>query len=451
MRNVKTILLFTAFCSTVSILRCEKSDKDNESESEFFVATNEWKPIKKDQAIPRGLHVRMNLNTGEREAKLIDPNEQVDKNKGLSHVSQPDNINLSWEDLKDVLYKMEEKNIPPLPDNQEDIDRVKKKFRSYFELKKELGDVNMDMKTEIEVIGQLIEEYKDLTGRRHEGHVDKKELEHEEGLLSHLEYLLHQTDNANYFMKSNGIKEVVFTSLNSTSWRVRYEAAKLFGSAVQSNPKVQIGALENGAIPVLLRTLVLDSHPKVKSGALYGLSCLIRWFPLAQGQFLDNGGLKALVKQFDSDTSDQLKIQVKALNLINDLIVEIQHSESQKEDMSQKSSFEQAQAKELERQQKSLRLKERLIEEGWCEALINVLLRHPDDFELVELVATSMINIAKPCAPTFYQHGPFLVSMAEKLKNLIGQEDQDYMWIHALFIKLSQLMTRKNDELLSNH
>jgi nucleotide exchange factor SIL1 len=30
------------------------------------------------QAIPRGLHVRLNLETGEREAKLLDKNERTD-------------------------------------------------------------------------------------------------------------------------------------------------------------------------------------------------------------------------------------------------------------------------------------------------------------------------------------------------------------------------------------
>jgi hypothetical protein len=30
------------------------------------------------QAIPRGLHVRLNLETGEREAKLLDENERTD-------------------------------------------------------------------------------------------------------------------------------------------------------------------------------------------------------------------------------------------------------------------------------------------------------------------------------------------------------------------------------------
>ena len=38
-----------------------------------FVATNEWQEIKEGQSVPAGLHYRMNLETGKKEAKIIDP------------------------------------------------------------------------------------------------------------------------------------------------------------------------------------------------------------------------------------------------------------------------------------------------------------------------------------------------------------------------------------------
>ena len=52
------------------------------------------------QAIPRGLHVRLNLETGEREAKLLDENERTD----LTLV--PDDVHgrqFSQEDLQAAL------------------------------------------------------------------------------------------------------------------------------------------------------------------------------------------------------------------------------------------------------------------------------------------------------------------------------------------------------------
>jgi hypothetical protein len=51
-----------------------------------FVPTNQWQKVGKNQAIPRGLHVRMNFETGEREAKLLDPEliEQLDQKMAIN-------------------------------------------------------------------------------------------------------------------------------------------------------------------------------------------------------------------------------------------------------------------------------------------------------------------------------------------------------------------------------
>ena len=42
-----------------------------EASKEIFVATNEWQEIKPGQAIPQGLHVRMDMQTGKKEARLM--------------------------------------------------------------------------------------------------------------------------------------------------------------------------------------------------------------------------------------------------------------------------------------------------------------------------------------------------------------------------------------------
>jgi nucleotide exchange factor SIL1 len=41
-----------------------------------FEATNNWQPVEQDEQLPPGLHVRLNVNTGQREAKLMDPNDK---------------------------------------------------------------------------------------------------------------------------------------------------------------------------------------------------------------------------------------------------------------------------------------------------------------------------------------------------------------------------------------
>ena len=57
--------------------------EDEESvpeEANIFEPTSEWKVVEKGQYIPSGLHVRMNLQTGLKEAKLLEENEVVEVN-----------------------------------------------------------------------------------------------------------------------------------------------------------------------------------------------------------------------------------------------------------------------------------------------------------------------------------------------------------------------------------
>lgn len=46
-----------------------------QDDGEVFVPTTEWQTVKEGQHIPAGLHVRMNLQTGLKEAKLLDESE----------------------------------------------------------------------------------------------------------------------------------------------------------------------------------------------------------------------------------------------------------------------------------------------------------------------------------------------------------------------------------------
>ena len=60
--------------------KVEEATVAEEPPRERFVATNEWQEIKPGQAIPQGLHVRMDMQTGKKEARLmqvqIEPNIQ---------------------------------------------------------------------------------------------------------------------------------------------------------------------------------------------------------------------------------------------------------------------------------------------------------------------------------------------------------------------------------------
>ena len=63
------------------------NDEVEEIDPEPFIPTHEWQVVKENQAIPAGLHVRMNFQTHVKEAKLMDEDESSNK-KQLSDVNK---------------------------------------------------------------------------------------------------------------------------------------------------------------------------------------------------------------------------------------------------------------------------------------------------------------------------------------------------------------------------
>ena len=52
---------------------------ENNENPEPFIPTHEWQVVKENQAIPAGLHVRMNIQTGIKEAKILEDDKKVKK------------------------------------------------------------------------------------------------------------------------------------------------------------------------------------------------------------------------------------------------------------------------------------------------------------------------------------------------------------------------------------
>ena len=89
-----------------------------------------------------------------------------------------------------------------------------------------------------------------------------------------------------------------------------------------SNPKVQISAIENGAIQSMLRILSTELSFTVRKKTMYALSSLLRHFPYAQKKFLELGGLASLKKLFEDNGIEAEQLQVRAVTLMYDLVTE---------------------------------------------------------------------------------------------------------------------------------
>ncbi|XP_069698478.1 nucleotide exchange factor SIL1 [Periplaneta americana] len=404
----------------------ETPEEDTEN-TDIFKATHEWQTIKEGQAIPRGLHVRLNLQTGQREAKLMDDSEHTDV------VSVPEEKEITPEEIKAALKNFKgEETVASL----EDIERVKNNFRSYETLKKEFEALDLDVKTDLELMDELLHRFKSAT--------DEQEILN---ILTDLEYLVHQFDNAREFARIGGLTDVVLPSLNATSAAIRAEAIRLLGSAVQSNSAVQIAALESGSIGSLLRVLALDRDSVVRSRTIYALSCLVRRFPTALIKLVGEGGLAVLASLFQSEAQDDLKLQVKVVTLLHDLVLEVKEAE----EALKKAPTNVPQYPELQerhRQYGAVALTRLLVDEGWCTRLPRLLYATPsstqradrrDDLssavtkdlpvrpehDVVEKVVAAMLALVDDCSERFQDAREVLIGLKSWYQELAAREELD--------------------------
>lgn len=400
---------------------------------EPFIPTNEWQTVKPGQAIPRGLHVRLNIQTGEREARLLQDEKKTDQNKPANNIdegmTEVGDQKYTLDELKQVVKAMKPEKVHPA-----DMEKLRKEnnFRSYEELKSDFESLNAAIKTDFQIITELVHQFHKVSAA--EGDISD--------LLTQLEYHLHQIDNAMLFCDL-GAMPVLLRCLNNTQEQVRSEAALTLGSALQSNPKVQVAAIENGAMHELLRVLAIDSSMTVRKRSMYALSTMIRHFPFAQKKFLEQGGLSVLAKIFDNKLAHSL--QVRAVTLLADLVKEKSlHTEH--------SNLDDATHKERLRQYQEVGLQEAMVETGWCRLILSLLTL--PDHDSREKVMVAMETVLPVCRHDFQEALPALKSLQEEYRQLEREEradgDGDGVYFQGLLSmagKLSERLTVTRDEL----
>ncbi len=70
---------------TASVLLLSISAMVQGQDEDVFQATNDWQEIREGQKVPSGLHYRMNLETGKKEARLLSE-EDSGKGKFVEHL-----------------------------------------------------------------------------------------------------------------------------------------------------------------------------------------------------------------------------------------------------------------------------------------------------------------------------------------------------------------------------
>ncbi|XP_062443133.1 nucleotide exchange factor SIL1 isoform X2 [Rhea pennata] len=323
-----------------------------------FFGTYDWNvanemAVFKGQAVPAGSHVRLNLQTGEREAKLSDSENgksdmREEKRRKRLGKMDIDSNSFTSQELKEALAKMKESEKTERMAREEE---VRKKFRPIEELKEEFEKLNVKLETDYEIMVKLISKFNSSAST----------LDEKVAALYDLEYYVHQVDNAKDFLSLGGL-QLVINALNSTEAILKEHAAFVLGAALSSNPKVQIEAIEGGALQKLLVILATEQPLAVKKKALFALSSMLRHFPYAQQQFLKLGGLQVLRNLFREKGMEALYIRV--VTLLYDLIMEkMLLEDSQNGD----------QLEEKIQQYRQVKLVPAVVEQDWCVIVSNLL------------------------------------------------------------------------------
>ncbi|XP_036404036.1 nucleotide exchange factor SIL1 isoform X1 [Megalops cyprinoides] len=336
-------------------------DEVDPEDLEVFQPTNQWQTLRPGQAVPAGSHVRLNLQTGQREVKLGEEGTlrywSDGKRQGMVNTQA---TSFTAQELKKALKKFKEEGVEPSDKDQEKREaELRAQYRPIEELKKDMAQLDMLVETDFQVMTRLIAKFNHSSAT----------VEERVAALLDLEYLVHQVDNAQDLVSMGGLKLVIDT-LNSTDPRLQESAAFVLGSAVSSNPRVQVEAVEGGALQKLLTLLATERPMSVKKKLLFAVGSLLRHFPFAQGHFLKLGGVQVLGDLFRAAGGGPLRVRV--VTLLYDMIIE-------KELISQAGldPIPDASHQERLRQYAQISLLPLLAEQGWC-GLVPELLASPE-------------------------------------------------------------------------
>ncbi|XP_053735001.1 nucleotide exchange factor SIL1 [Synchiropus splendidus] len=320
--------------------------RGDEEELEVLQPTQTWQTLQPGQAVPAGSHVRLNLQTGQREVRMGE--EQLKYwNPEHEKTEESGGSLYSSDELKKIMKKIKEDLSPAeyTSHNQ---------FRPLEELKKDMAQLDMLVETDVQILRRLLNHFNSSS----------TSTEQRLNILEELEYMVHQVDNAQSLCMMGGL-QLILNCLNSSDSRLQEYSAFVLGSALASNPAVQVKAMESGALTSLL-TALATAHPfSVKKKVLFAVASLLRHFPYAQQHFLSHGGLQVMSTVFRADSRGPLRARI--ITIIHDMIRE-------KELVSQELESHQ---QERIRQYSGVSLLELLLEEGWC-SVVPQLLESPE-------------------------------------------------------------------------
>ncbi|XP_040904655.1 nucleotide exchange factor SIL1 [Toxotes jaculatrix] len=369
-------------------------EKEEMGNLEVLQPTEQWQTLKPGQAVPAGSHVRLNLQTGQREVRLGE--EQLKYWTQEHREGEETQSSFSPDELKKAMKKIKEDLNP---------ESVASEYRPLEELKRDMAQLDLLVETDVQIMRRLLDQFNS----------SNTTTEQRLSILLELEYLVHQVDNAQTLCSMGGL-QFILGGLNSSDFRLQESSAFVLGSALASNPVVQVKAVESGALQTLLTILATAQPLSVKKKVLFAVASLLRHFPYAQHNFLSHGGLQVLSELFRADGGGVLRTRI--VTMLYDMI-------SEKELISQAGLDPVLDASHEERVQQysKVSLEEELLEKGWCNMVPQLLESTEHDYR--EKALRALLAMAPTCVDQYRSDGSllgFLLSLRDQYQEMVQSE-----------------------------
>ncbi|CAG8448235.1 2144_t:CDS:2 [Ambispora gerdemannii] len=274
-----------------------------------FQPTSEFQNVLEGQEVPTGLHIRVDINTGMRQAKLLDADETATERTSVILLDENGNSIIKEEtSITTTISKIDE---------EIEIETPKK---ANFHKQSDEKNSSLPLLVNTPKPNKHIphSDYESF-----DGHLKTLSQSHDAPIqelinaLDGLEDLVHELDFGVRFANSDGVLMVI-ELLYHINNEVKVKAATVLGTAMQNNPFSQKNAISLNLIPRLLDIISYNHDNKYSSRLLYALSSIIRGNSEGVQSFLyDNQGLLRLAAYYASNRDEE--IRAKCAIFITDL------------------------------------------------------------------------------------------------------------------------------------
>lgn len=267
-----------------------------------FVPTEEWQVVFPDQVIPAGLHVRMDYENGVKEAKINDPNEEVE---GVAVAVGEPEAEIEIEDLTG------EEDLNANQKVQRAIEKAIKEKRIKEGHKPNVNIPESDHQTFTDAVGAL-RDYK------LNGHAAMLPI-----ALSQLEELAHEIDFGIALSEADPLSALLEVLEDAkVDVESKIMAARTIGASLRNNPHALDKVLNNPKVDLvesLLGDLAKSAETKadkLSASIVYALTGILKT-PETVTRFVDLHGGATLRKLYEAGSDD---VKGRVSTLIEDVL-----------------------------------------------------------------------------------------------------------------------------------